>query len=182
MMIDRLRAQYKQQDLLSVFEVPRSAYRYHCLQASRVCPEKVRLLAKIKAIHDASRGAAGSPVITGQLRQSGESIGRYKVRSLMKSAGLVSTQQKTHGYRHSESESVIAPNYFRRQFCVDQPDQIWCGDVTYVRSGQRWLYLATVLDVYKRKVVGWAFRCTQIQSSLSEHYAWLMNHDNLVVG
>jgi len=74
----------------------------------------------------------------------------------MKEIGLVSTQKKRHRYRLSESESVIAANHLDRQFNVNQANQVWCGDVTYVWCGKRWLYLAVVLDMYKRRVIGWS--------------------------
>ena len=155
-MIDGLRAQYSQCDLLSAFEVHRSTYHYHRQQSTRVNVARERLKDKVAAIHQASRGSAGSRTIAGQLNQAGESIGRYKVRTLMKEAQLVSTQQKRHRYRLAERESVIAPNHLDRQFNVTQANQVWCGDVTYVWSGKRWLYLAVVLDMFKRRVIGWS--------------------------
>jgi putative transposase len=83
-------------------------------------------------------------------------VGRYKARSLMKSLGLVSKQYKTHRYSIAKEESVVAPNHLARQFTVERPNQVWCGDVTYVWSGEGWLYLAVILDLYRRRIVGWA--------------------------
>lgn len=110
----------------------------------------------MKQIHRNSRGAAGARTISGQLKQQGESVGRYKAASLMKAAGLVSKQQKQHRYQVAEETSVIADNHLNRQFTVERSNQVWCGDVTYVWSGSCWLYLAVVLDLNKRRVVGWA--------------------------
>jgi putative transposase len=114
------------------------------------------LKAAVIEIHTASRGAAGARTISGMLKQQDEPVGRYKAASLMKEAGLVSRQLKQHRYRLSGEASVIADNILDRQFSVDRPNQVWCGDVTYVWSGRCWLYLAVVLDLYKRRVVGWA--------------------------
>lgn len=155
-MIDHLREQYCQADLLAAFGVARSTYQYRCQSACRVDDNKARLEQKVKQIHSDSRGAAGSRTVSGMLKQQGESVGRYQARSLMKSLGLVSKQQKTHRYRIVDDESVIAPNHLARAFEVDAPNQVWCGDVTYVWVGTGWLYLAVVLDLYKRRVVGWA--------------------------
>ena len=74
----------------------------------------------------------------------------------MKSMGLVSKQEKKHRYRQAEEESTIAANHLARQFTVEQPNQAWCGDVTYIWVGSGWLYLAAVLDLYTRRIVGWA--------------------------
>ncbi len=79
-----------------------------------------------------------------------------KVRSLMKEAGLMSTQRKRHRYRLANQASAIAPNHLNRQFKVDQPNKVWCGDVTYIWSGKRWLYCAVVMDLCKRRVIGWS--------------------------
>jgi len=118
--------------------------------------EEESLQQKVVQIYNDSRGSAGSRTISGMLKQQGKSVGRYKARSLMKTLGLISKQQKKHRYRVAEEESVIAPNHLAREFAVDKANQVWCGDVTYVWIGSGWLYLAVVLDLYKRRVVGWA--------------------------
>lgn len=81
-MLDDLREQYKQSELLAVFEVRRSRYRYRCEHANQMNPERERLKAAAIAIHAASRGAAGARTISGMLKQQGESVGRYKAGSL----------------------------------------------------------------------------------------------------
>ena len=142
--------------MLSAFEVSRSSYTYHKCKITRVNSERERLKEKAVAIHQASRGSAGSRTIAGQLTQQGELVGRYKAKSLMKEAGLVSKQRKKHRYRVAEQESKVAPNHLDRQFNVNQANQVWCGDVTYVWSGKYWLYLAVIMDLYTRRVVGWS--------------------------
>lgn len=158
--MDALSAQYAQHELLLAFDIARSSYRYHCQQRDCIDPERERLKQILIAMHCASRGAAGSRTLAGQLNQQGESIGRYKTRSLMKEADLVSTQHRRHHYRIVEDESVIAPNHLNRAFNVTQENQAWCGDVTYVWAGACWLYLAVVLDLYTRRVIGWACSTT----------------------
>ena len=74
----------------------------------------------------------------------------------MKQLGLVSCQVKKHRYKKVENEHLNIPNTLDRQFAVTEPNQVWCGDVTYIWSGQRWLYLAVVIDLFARKVIGWA--------------------------
>ena len=88
--------------------------------------------------------------------QLGEPVGRYRARTLMREAGLSGQQPRRHRYRLADEESAIAPNHLNREFVVKRPNQVWCGDVTYVWSGECWLYLAVVLDLYKRRVVGWS--------------------------
>ncbi len=151
-----MRARYCLSRLLSVFGVARSSYHYRRKHAGRVCPEHERLKAKVIKIHGMSRGAAGARTISGQLKQQGESVGRHKAGSLMKAAGLVSKQLKQHRYRVADEPSAIADNHLDREFSVTGPNQVWCGDVTYIWSGGCWLYLAVVLDLFKRRVVGWA--------------------------
>jgi putative transposase len=97
------------------------------------------LKAAVIEIHAASRGAAGARTISGMLKLQGESVGRYKAASLMKAAGLVSKQLKKHRYRLAGEVSIVADNILNRQFAVDRPNQVWCGDVTYVWSGRCWI-------------------------------------------
>jgi putative transposase len=74
----------------------------------------------------------------------------------MKEAGIVSTQWRKHRYKIADHESKVAPNLLRREFTVEVPNKVWCGDVTYIWAGTKWLYLAIVIDLYARKIVGWA--------------------------
>lgn len=166
--VDNLREHYKQQELLSAFNVARSSYQSWCQRKSRVDSERERLKAKAVDIHTASRGSAGARTIAGQLTVDGDKIGRYKAKSLMQEAGIASKQPRGHRYRVAEEESIIAPNTLAREFTVSKANQVWCGDVTYVWSGKQWLYLAVVLDLYKRRVVGWACS-TSPDSQLTIH-------------
>jgi putative transposase len=115
------------------------------------------LLTRVNAIHQATGHSYGSRRMAKQLQDEGFSVGRYKARRLMKQAGIsvgrpkrrpVTTDSR-HGY-------AVAPNLLARQFAVEQPDKVWAGDITYLWTAEGWLYLATVLDMYSRKVVGWA--------------------------
>lgn len=83
-------------------------------------------------------------------------MGRWLAGRLMKELGLVSCQQPTHRYKRGSHEHVAIPNHLERQFAVTGPNQVWCGDVTYIWTGKRWGYLAVVLDLFARKPVGWA--------------------------
>ncbi|CAD7526556.1 hypothetical protein KBAHV01_18400 [Aeromonas hydrophila] len=90
------------------------------------------------------------------MRALGHLVGRCKVRRLMKEAKLVSKQPGNHRYQVAQSERPDIPNLLAREFDVQQPNQVWCGDNTYVWASGRWHYLAAVLDLHTRRVVGWA--------------------------
>ena len=74
----------------------------------------------------------------------------------MKEARLYSWQCRKHRHRKADGEGAIAANTLDRQFTVSSPNQVWCGDVTYIWAGNRWIYLAAVMDLYARRIVGWA--------------------------
>lgn len=86
----------------------------------------------------------------------GVKLGRWLARRLMKELSITSGQVPAHKYKRGGSEHVEIPNLLARQFAVTEPDQVWCGDVTYIWTGKRWAYLAVVLDLFARKPVGWA--------------------------
>jgi len=142
--------------MCKLFDVSTSSYYYRVNHKDIVDPERERLKQKAINIHVASRGAAGARTIAGQLTQEGEKVGRYKAASLMKEACISSKQPHKHKYKMAEEESKIAPNLLQREFDVGAPNKIWCGDVTYIWAGTQWLYLAVVMDLYARKIVGWA--------------------------
>ncbi len=143
-------------ELCRVLALPRSSYYDQEKRQTRVDPERERLKARIVELHAASRGAAGARTLSAALRAEGESVGRFKAGRLMKEAQITSRQRRPHRYRVAAEEAQIAPNRLSREFTVNRPNAIWCGDVTYIWAGTKWLYLAVVLDLYARRVVGWA--------------------------
>ena len=111
---------------------------------------------ELRRLFKESRNSAGSRALMSMMRELGHQIGRFKVRSLMKDAGLVSKQPGAHRYQVARCELPDIPNLLAREFDVQQPNQVWCGDITYVWAVGRWYYLAAVLDLHTRRVVGWA--------------------------
>ena len=93
----------------------------------------------------------------GMMREDGVAIGRFKVSRLMEEWGVICKQPGRHAYKQATVERIDILNYLNRQFVVDAPNQVWCGDITYVWAQGCWHYLAAVLDLYTRRVVGWAF-------------------------
>jgi len=110
----------------------------------------------VKAIHVESKASAGARTISIIATDRGYSLSRYRVTGLMKAQGLVSGQLPKHSYKKAAQEHVLIPNQLARQFSVSRPNEVWCGDVTYIWSGRRWAYLALVMDLFARKPVGWA--------------------------
>ncbi len=92
-----------------------------------------------------------------ELQEKGHRIGRYLARSLMREAGIASRQRRRHKYKSSGVEALVAPHVLKREFDVTAVNQVWCGDVTYIKVGKRWLYFAAILDLFARRIVGWSF-------------------------
>jgi len=156
-LINDFRAHYRLTELLSAFEVARSSYSYRCQKAQRINVEKERLKAKVIAIYQASRGSAGARRISRTLKQQGEVVGRRQAGSLMKAAQLVSKQpSRRKRYPKPSAESHVAPNRLNQAFDIALPNIYWCGDITHIWAGDRWLYCAVVMDLCKRRVIGWA--------------------------
>ena len=118
--------------------------------------ERMQQRSELHRLFTASRDSAGSRALMSMMRELGYQIGRFKVRNLMREAGLASKQPSTHRYKVARSERPDIPNLLAREFDVPQPNQVWCGDITYVWTSARWHYLAVVLDLHTRRVVGWA--------------------------
>jgi putative transposase len=146
------REHYATSKLCTVFGVPRSSYLYRVNNRNKVDPERERLKQKVIKIHKDSRGSAGSRTIN----QDGEDIGRHKVSNIMKEANVKSKQPSKAKRKNTGEKSKIAPNLLKRQFHVQAINQVWCGDVTYIWTGDKWLYLAVVMDLYARRIVGWS--------------------------
>jgi putative transposase len=139
-----------------VFAIHRSSYKYWAKQGRRIKPEKVKALAMVKSIHAQSNSSAGARTISVIATTRGLAISRYVATRLMKEQGLVSCQLPSHKYKKATQPHLAIPNTLERQFAVCQPDKVWCGDITFIWTGARWAYLAVVMDLFARKLVGWA--------------------------
>lgn len=141
----------------ALFDVPRSCLYAHRLRSRRPDAERMLLRSRVHELFVESRSSAGSRSIVGMMRDDGILIGRFKVSRLMEELGLICKQPGGHAYKRATVERIDIPNHLNRQFDVGGPNQVWCGDITYVWAQGRWHYLAAVLDLYTRRVVGWAF-------------------------
>ena len=92
---------------------------------------------ELRRLFKESRNSAGSRALMSMMRELGYQIGRFKVRNLMKEAGLASKQPGVHRYKVARSERPDIPNLLAREFDIQQPNQVWCGDITYVWAGGR---------------------------------------------
>ncbi|WP_153604216.1 IS3-like element IS222 family transposase [Pseudomonas aeruginosa] len=156
-LIDQLSEQESVEVVCSAFDVARSCYYVHRLRRRRVAARRVALRSQVNQLFSQSRGSAGSRSILGMLREEGVTIGRFRVRRLMRELGLVSKQPGSHAYKQATVERPDIPNRLNREFATEHPNQVWCGDITYVWAQGRWHYLAAVLDLHTRRVIGWAF-------------------------
>jgi putative transposase len=120
--------------------------------------EDARLLRLIRASFTASQGIYGAPRIFLDLREAGETCSKHRVARLMR----INHLRALHGYRTRRwsvgKPSVLIPNLLRRQFTVTRRNKAWVTDITYIRTWQGWLYLAVVMDLFSRRIVGWAAR------------------------
>jgi len=139
-----------------VFEINRSSYYAHRLRRRTPDVERLRLRSRVSELFSQSRSAAASRSILSLMRDDGEPLGRFKVRSLMRKLDLVSKQPGSHTYKRATVERLDIPNILNREFDVPAPNQVWCGDITYIWARGKWHYLAVVLDLCARRVVGWA--------------------------
>jgi putative transposase len=115
------------------------------------------LVKEIKIVYHDSHGTYGSPRVYRALQSRGVACSENRVARLMRLSGLRARQTKRYrvttkrNKRHS-----VAPNLLKRDFTAERPDQIWLGDITYIPTAEGWLYLAVIMDLYTRRIVGWA--------------------------
>ena len=115
------------------------------------------LLSQIQDIHQRSRGTYGVPRVHAELRARGVRCGRKRVARLMDRAGLAGVHRRRyHSTTRQDPRAAAAPDLVQRDFTAVRPDQLWVADMTYVTTDDGWLYLATVLDAWSRRIVGWA--------------------------
>jgi transposase InsO family protein len=116
-----------------------------------------RMSEKIAAIFAASRQTYGSPRVHAELRAQGIQVGRKRVERLMRASGLgITAQRRIPRTTNSRHDQPVAPNLLDRNFTADRPDTVWLADISYVPTGEGWLYLAAIKDMATREIVGWS--------------------------
>jgi putative transposase len=157
-LVDAEKAKYPVQVLCDVLEVSRSGfYAWKTRPPSARAKADATLAVEIAAAHEKSRKRYGSPRVHRALRKRGVRVGKKRVERLMRDKGLAGRRKRP--FRHttdSNHDSQIAPNVVARDFEPASPNQVWAGDVTYIATAEGWSYLAVLLDLNSRRVVGWA--------------------------
>ena len=117
------------------------------------------LLVHIRAVFAAHRGAYGWPRIWRQLRAEGVRVGKLRVQQLMQQHGIRARGKRRFRVTTDSRHGLpIAPNLLNRNFTVPAPNRVWAGDMTYIQTEEGWLFLAVVLDLFSRRIVGWSLR------------------------
>jgi transposase InsO family protein len=140
-------------------EVSRSGYyAWRDRPASDQRLRRTSLAVKIRAVHADNRGVYGSPRVWKVLKAAGEAVSRNTVAKVMRVQGLRGKAKRKFVPRTTDSAhgQPIAPNVLARQFTAEAPNRKWAGDITYIPTDEGWLYLAGVIDLHSRRIVGWS--------------------------
>jgi putative transposase len=145
-------------DALSV-----SPSSYYAWRSRPESPREIanrELLSDIRRVHAAHRGRYGAPRIHAELRAAGQSVSRKRIERVMRRHGIRAHAPRRYRVCTTDSKHSlpIAANLLDRNFVAEKPDRVWLADITYIPTGEGWLYLAVILDLFTRKVVGWAMR------------------------
>ncbi|MFP1909125.1 IS3 family transposase [Lonsdalea quercina] len=151
-LITRLKAKWPVAELCRLLKITRSVY-YASLQPEMNIA-RLHLRCRIRELHRQSRGSAGSRAMSLLMRQSGYEAGRWLARRLMRECGRVSCQPGKHRYRGMKEASPAFPNLLNRRFMPSEPNRVWSGDISYIRVNGGRVYLARVIDLYSRRIVG----------------------------
>ena len=132
-------------------------YAWRKRPAKVITADELNLYRRIKQLFQLSRGSLDARTLMKQLRKEGFNIGRHRVRALMKRLKLKVVQRQAYKVTTlRKHHHEVAANQINQDFNPEQPNQVWAGDVTYLRTHQGWLYLAIVMDLYSRRIIGWA--------------------------
>ena len=170
-----------------VLQVSASGYHQHRLrQAADIGPNQphrrlsdTALAVHIKAVFAEMKGAYGWPRIWRELAARGIRAGKERVRRMMKACGLRARgKRRFKATTNSAHDLPVAPNLLARNFAVDAPNKVWTGDITYIWTEEGWLYLAVVIDLFNRQVVGFAMgqRMTRTLVMDALRMAWFRRH------
>ena len=156
--IERRRDRYPVRLMCRLLAVSASGY-----YAWRARPESARaqrdceLMAEIRRVHEASKGVYGSPRVHAELVAGGLRVGRHKVARLMRSARLRGCPKRRFRVTTERNPAHrVANNLLKQNFTTKAPNQVWAADITYISTAEGWLYLAVVMDLYSRRIVGWS--------------------------
>jgi putative transposase len=165
-----LKAQHSIYQLCEAFAVSLSGYYDWGRRQEQPCQHQQqdqRLKAEIARIHKESRQTYGAPRVQMQLRRQGQRHGRNRIGRLMREQDLCGRQKKRYRVQTTDSKHAqpIAPNRLAQAPLPTRPDQLWAADITYVATAAGWVYVAAILDLYSRRIVGWALS-PQINTAL----------------
>jgi putative transposase len=156
-MIAELRESFPTAVVCRVFDVKRSSFYEWIQRRAKPRAKRDALRLKVVELHSQSRDAMGSRMISKTLKAENINVGRDLARTLMREANIVSKQRQPHPFRSKGVEAFVAPNLLKRNFKPSAINQVWCGDVTSLMVGKRWVHLAIVIDLFARRAIGWAF-------------------------
>lgn len=156
-----MKSEHPIRHLCDCFEVSPSGYydwRRRQTQPGARELEDEGLRQQISSIYQQSEQRYGSPRIQHTLKQQGARHGRNRIARLMREEGLAGRQKKRFRVRttHSNHDLPIAPNLLAQAAVPKGPNELWAGDITYIETEEGWVYLASILDLYSRRIVGWA--------------------------
>jgi transposase InsO family protein len=158
-MVQEMAKYYPVRELCAVLEVTRSGYYAWCSGQETARQIANRLLAEqIHRVHREKKGRYGSPRVTQQLRREGQRCNHKRVERLMRQHGLKGCSSRKRRVRttNSEHDHPIAPNLLLGRVAPTKPNEVWVADITYVPTAEGWLFLAAVMDLYSRQILGWS--------------------------
>ena len=159
--IEDHRAEYPVRIMCGTLDVSSAGYyAWRSRPESRRSATNRSLLDDIKRVHRDNHGCYGSPRIHIELEVQGRGVSRGRIERLMRRHGVraIIARPRWVSTTDSRHDLPIAPNLIDRNFVATAPNRIWLADITYVETSEGWLYLSTVMDLYSRRIVGWAMR------------------------
>ncbi|GJL66417.1 MAG: transposase [Nitrospirales bacterium] len=173
--IETQRQEFPLTRLCQVLQVSRSGFYAWQRRPERHRAQQNRLLlARMQVVHQETREAYGARKMWQWLRQEGLACGRHRVARLRRQAGLVTKRRRFVHTMQARGEKVARPNRLEQQVAVAEKNCVWCGDVTSIPTRAGWLYLAVLVDLYSRRVVGWSMSERQTVTLVVE--AWHQRH------
>jgi putative transposase len=172
-----------------MLEVSVAGYHEHFVRAASTAQRRHlsddALLVHIKAIHAETRGSYGWPRTWKELLARGIRVGKQRVQTLMQLHGIRAKGKRRFKVTTDSNHNLpIAPNLLDRQFTVAEPDKVWAGDITYIHTDEGWLFLAVVIDLFSRQVVGWSLREDMTRDIVIDalRMAWFKRHPSKISG